>query len=504
MVKPFVQDEFDLDFAQMGWLDSAFAISYGAGQVPFGMLGDWFGPAAILGTIIGAWSLTLGATALATSYASMLAVRFSFGIAQAGCYANLSKATKVWFPPNVRTTVQGWVASFFGRSGGAMSNILFASLLMGTMGLSWQGATWIFVVAGLLFAVIFVFLFRSRPADHPWANEQEVKLITEDDPDAAVAAKSTLKWRTALSSGNMWVFLFQQFTSAFADNLYVFYIPMFLLIEKGVDTAQAGILASLPLFGGAFGGMVGGTLQSWFISRNFNRRWVRSLTGCVGKLLAAVFMFIGLQFVSPVAIVSCFFFVKFFGDWSQPTVWGTATDIGGRSSATVFSIVNTVGSIAGAIASPVMGALILWFALVHGTNETAIEAQQIKTEEETSTVFQLSQRGLEEGSPTVVVLDGDTIIAEFDVSKKRVFQANAANSPNADRLLAKRCNINWNKGLVTVVWKSKPAQPRITIQYRYREYGSGWTALFVALAAIYLASSLSWLWIDCTKTLETA
>ena len=58
-----------------------------------------------------------------------------------------------------------------------------------------------------------------------------------------------MKWRTALSSGNMWVFLFQQFTSAFADNLYVFYIPMFLLIEKGVDTAQAGILASLPLFG---------------------------------------------------------------------------------------------------------------------------------------------------------------------------------------------------------------------------------------------------------------
>ena len=83
MIKPYVQDEMDLDFAEMGWLDSAFSITYGVGQVPFGMLGDWFGPAIILGTIIGAWSITLGLTALAANYMSMLAVRFSFGAAQA-------------------------------------------------------------------------------------------------------------------------------------------------------------------------------------------------------------------------------------------------------------------------------------------------------------------------------------------------------------------------------------------------------------------------------------
>src|SRR5262249_1131011 len=46
---------------------------------------------------------------------------------------------------------------------------------------------------------------------------------------------------------------------------------------------------------------------------------------------------------------------KFFSDWSQPTVWGTCTDIGGRFSATVFSIINTAGTLGGIIMPIVFG-----------------------------------------------------------------------------------------------------------------------------------------------------
>ena len=44
--------------------------------------------------------------------------------------------------------------------------------------------------------------------------------------------------------------------------------------------------------------------------------------------------------------------VKFFSDWSQPTVWGTCTDIGGPYSATVFSIVNTAGNFGAFLVPP--------------------------------------------------------------------------------------------------------------------------------------------------------
>jgi len=80
----------------------------------------------------------------------------------------------------------------------------------------------------------------------------------------------------------------------------------------------------------------------------------------IGKLLATVFMFTSLGFDSALLIVGCFFLVKFFGDWSQPTVWGTCTDIGGRYSATVFGVINTSGSIGGLVSPIAFGAILDW------------------------------------------------------------------------------------------------------------------------------------------------
>ena len=73
--------------------------------------------------------------------------------------------------------------------------------------------------------------------------------------------------------------------------------------------------------------------------------------GASGKILAAICLFFAIAQTSVVALAIGLFVVKFFSDWSQPTVWGTCTDIGGRHSATVFSIVNASGNV-GAILVP--------------------------------------------------------------------------------------------------------------------------------------------------------
>ena len=49
---------------------------------------------------------------------------------------------------------------------------------------------------------------------------------------------------------------------------------------------------------------------------------------------------------------------KFFSDWSQPTVWGACTDLGGRYSATVFSIINTAGTLGGVVMPLVFGRVL--------------------------------------------------------------------------------------------------------------------------------------------------
>ena len=504
-VKADVREEFGWSEVQLGWLDSLFTVSYGFGQIPSGILCDWFGPHGLLGSIIVAWSLSMGLVALAGSYSTMILARLLFGAGQAGCYPTLNKVSKLWFPASVRTSVQGWIATFFGRGGGAVSFVLFGTVLRGWLGFSWRESLAVLVGLGILFGIAFMLLFRNRPEDHPWSNEAEKDLVSEGDPDVAGATRSRLPWSMLLRSGNMWIFFLQQFTSAFADTIYVYWIPLFLLTVKGADVKAAGWMAAIPLVGGAVGGMLGGVLQSQWIARTGNRRWSRSLVGMIGKLLATVFMFVSLGFDSAVIIVSIFFLVKFFGDWSQPAVWGTVTDVAGKNAASVFAAVNTVGSVAGFLAGPVMGAIILGYSSTSIVEAEPLAAQPVVQDVERGiwrVQFDDAQnKNVVPGSLRFVLRDGANAAWSFEVSENNEFQPvdPAAGVPAG--LDPIRCRFDAIRGRIKLAWSEQPAVYQLDADYTFREYGSGWNALFIILGLIYLVSSVSWLFVDCTKTL---
>ena len=505
LVKPYVAEEFGWSEWQLGLLDSAFSASYGIGQIPSGILCDWFGPHVLLGTIIVSWSLAMGVVAIATGYVSMLSARLAFGITQAGCYPTLSKVSKLWFPLSVRTIVQGWIATFFGRGGGAFSFVLFGTVLIGWMGLTWREALVVLTIVGCVFGVLFILLFRNTPKEHPWANDAETDLITEGNPEVSQATHSKLKWSTVLKSTNLRFFFVQQFTSAFADNVYVYWIPLFLWTAKGVDMKSAGWMSALPLLGGAIGGMVGATLQSYLIVRTGNRRWSRSWIGLIGKLLATVFIFVSLAFNDAVWIVSVFFVVKFFSDWSQPTVWGTVTDIAGRNAASVFGTINTVGSIAGFIAGPTMGLTIMYFSETHSVQDESVRVkttEQIEEPSSTKTVFApLEYMNVAKGTLTGKIYHGETATYSFEVSDDGEFTFTSLNDSNAQPMTS-RCRLKRDRSVVTIVWDRDPGDQRLVADYDYIDYTNGWKMLFIALGAIYLVSSLCWLFIDCTQPLD--
>ena len=102
----------------------------------------------------------------------------------------------------------------------------------------------------------------------------------------------------------------------------------------------------------------GGYLNDWLVGI-VGRRWARCCVGFTGKSVACILMFVAIAQQSGVAAAWALFFVKFFSDWSQPTVWGTCTDLGGRKySATVFGIINTSGSFGG-FCTPIFFGIVL-------------------------------------------------------------------------------------------------------------------------------------------------
>ena len=88
------------------------------------------------------------------------------------------------------------------------------------------------------------------------------------------------------------------------------------------------------------------------------RRWARSIVGFAGKVLACGCLYFSITHPDPTTGAWLLFATKFFTDWTQPTVWGTSTDMGGRYSATVFSIINSAGSVGGFV-TPVIGGWLL-------------------------------------------------------------------------------------------------------------------------------------------------
>lgn len=356
VIKPaFLREHPDITATQVGWLDSAFQGAYAFGQVPGGIAGDYFGARLVLSAIILLWSATVAGVTWTGSLPRLFGLRATFGLAQAGAYPVLSKVTRNWFPLSVRTSVQG-VVTAFGRVGAACSPLIVATLLMGTLGVSWRASLFAIAAPGALLALAFWLAVRNSPREHPLCNQAEQEDIEAGSASPAAGRRGALLLNRD-SLFNLGMLLIYAFASTFQDQLYVNWIPLFLTEGRGLDDRAMGLFTPLPLLGGAAGGIVGGVLNDYLLRRTGNRRWARSGIAFTGKFVAAGLVLLSVQMADGRLAMVVLLAARCFGDWSLPTQWGTITDVSGRASGTVFGLVNAVGAAGGFVAGPVLGYL---------------------------------------------------------------------------------------------------------------------------------------------------
>src|SRR4051812_3288933 len=125
---PAMMRDLGLSKTQMGFVFSAFTLAYALFEIPTGAWGDRIGTRRVLTRIVVWWSSFTIATAAAFNYASLLALRFLFGIGEAGAFPNVSKTFSRWFPVTERGTAQG---IFFAGAhlGGGLTPFLVSALL---------------------------------------------------------------------------------------------------------------------------------------------------------------------------------------------------------------------------------------------------------------------------------------------------------------------------------------------------------------------------------------
>ena len=322
-----------------------------------GLLVDFTGVHFFLGGAIGVWSLGF---LMHVNADTLYAGRAVLGAGQAGVFAGIGRLTRSWFPARIRSSVQGAMGVACARGGGLSSYLLVGTLMLGFLALPWQTAIWLLASSGMVYAVIFLTMFRNSPRQHRGCNEAEVRLIEGDETVIDAPRRSSMRQmlrRTGPRSYiNLGFLCFSACFSTIADAIYSSWIPMFLDNAYGLTYKEMGFQSALPLAGGVMGGILGGILNDRMIRWTGNRRWARSLVGFFGKGMAAILLAVALLYYeNPYLFCSMLLGVKLFADMSLATRWGAATDMGGRMVATLFAVVNFVAIGADIIGEKIYG-----------------------------------------------------------------------------------------------------------------------------------------------------
>jgi ACS family glucarate transporter-like MFS transporter len=388
--------------ADLKWAFTAFAFAYAAFEVPSGWLGDVFGPRSTLIRIVLWWSAftaltgvvgwSLGGISLGLGY--LIAVRFLFGIGEAGAYPNITRALHNWFPFRDRGFTQGmvWMS---GRLMGGLTPIIWGGLVAGIgtwtplmellpTGLdkqdAWRGAFWFFGLLGIVWCVLFALWFQNRPDEKATVNAAERDLIEAGRTDQG-DAHAGVPWRKLFTSGNLWALCLMYFCSAYGWYFNITYLPSYLQDHGVSDQSLLGnIYKGGPLLLGAVGCLSGGLFTDWFIRRTGNQRLGRRLLGIIGHLLCASCYFACLGTNSAFSFALAISLAAFFNDLTMGSAWATCQDIGGRYAAIVAGCMNTIGNLGGAAAGVVTG-MILDYTLGRHAQELNLPVKDLSAAE---------------------------------------------------------------------------------------------------------------------------
>jgi MFS transporter, ACS family, glucarate transporter len=364
-VAPFIQREFHLSNTQKGMLFSAFALAYAAFEVPSGWLGDVFGPRRTLIRIVLWWSVFTALTGMIypdalgiqVAFVCMLTVRFLFGIGEAGCFPNISRAFHNWFPFTERGFAQGavWMA---GRFAGGVTPFLVLALLTetshgGHTTTHWRHTFWIFGSIGLIWCALFWWRFRDRPEQKATVNPAELTLIQHGESHEA--AHSGVPWRRLLTNGNLWILCLMYFCAAYGWYFNITYLPGYLENTFGMVPGEKwseqwwwfSFMAGAPLLFGSLACLFGGVLTDYFIRRTGNRKWGRRLFGIIGHSICAACYFLSIFASTPWLFVLSVAMAAFWNDLTMGAAWASCLDIGKRYSGIVSGCMNTVGNLGG-------------------------------------------------------------------------------------------------------------------------------------------------------------
>jgi MFS family permease len=371
-----ISRELGLTKKQMGYVFSAFALSYAVFEIPSGWMGDWIGPRKVLMRVVILWSFFTAATGWAWNFVSLWIARFLFGAGEAGCFPNIAKSFTLWLPKRERVRATGimWMSA---RWGGAFTPLIVVWVFSFV---TWRQAFLLFGFIGVVWAVCFYRWFRDDPRQHPGVNEAEKVLLSEAGREAT--GHSRVPWREFLASRTVWMLWLQYFCMSYGWYFYITWLPTYLKETRGLDLDQnafmvwlravlnsafapdttqkimVATLAGIPLFFGGIGSFGCGIISSRLAEAIGSTARARRALAAVGLWAAGGLLLLSVQIKDPLLAMLSMGIASLFNDLSLPPAWGACMDVGGKYAGSLSGSMNMMGNLAGIVAPNVIPVIL--------------------------------------------------------------------------------------------------------------------------------------------------
>lgn len=342
-----IRKEFGFSNTEMGFVFSAFSYSYVAIAWIGGWFADRFGPRITMFACGTVFSVATLLTGLSTGLLSLVAARLLLGLGEAPCLPTGTRAMGNWIPKSRWGAAQG-IAHSASRGALALTPMIIAWLTFAT---SWRGSFIIIGAAGLIWMIVWFWLFRDKP--------QEDATITTDELRALVAVENKVRNVPYLRVFRRFFALFLSFfCHGWTLWVYLTWLPTFLLQTYQVDLKTSAFFSSGILTAGIIGNFFGGAMSDWIFRRTHSQLAARTYFIAFGFVMASICLIPVLlssdMLIVTAALTSAFFFTEI----TVSPLWLVPLDVSPRYAGTASGVLAFGFGISGILSPITFGYLL--------------------------------------------------------------------------------------------------------------------------------------------------
>jgi len=348
--------ELGLSRTQIGLLGTVFAWTYAVMQLPAGWVIDRFGAKKAYAVAMIWWSVATYMTGVVGSVSALLVMRALLAVGEAPCWPTSAKITAAWFPTKERGFATGiWDSS--SKWGPALAPAVLVALMVA---FGWRSLFHVAGFVGIAFAIVFLFLYRNPEQSKRLSKEEFAYIEAGGGGRERSISNSTHEWRGLFTHRSVWGMILGYFCAIWLWNLFLVFLPLYLLDRFHISFVQLGIYASIPWIGGAVGEIIVGYLTKKMVDRamatpiDAKRMWI--VICAIGAAASAV----AIPFVDSLGVtitlmtLGLAFLAAIIG-----AAWALASDVAPKSMVASVSAIQNFGGYFGGAFSPVVAGFIV-------------------------------------------------------------------------------------------------------------------------------------------------